>query len=90
MSTIYTGEENKKDYYEYFGTKDLENKAMKINNSVKFTSSIFFQERENGSVESFSIVTNLWNEIVLKVTVKLAQISKIEMAKEKIYPGSTE
>ena len=65
-------------YCEYFGSRDLEDKATKINSSVKLISSISSNEvEETGKIESFSILTYLWNEIILKMTVKLAQIQKI-------------
>ena len=48
-----------------------------INNSINFVSSISFSENTS-RIDSFSIMTFLWNQTVMKIVVKMAQIKKIQ------------
>ena len=67
-------------FSEYFSTKDLETKANKINNSVKIVNYISFGKKHDHSFDSICLTSYLWNEMVIKVVVKMAQVVKIERA----------
>ena len=62
----------------YWGMQDIDEKANLCNSSIKVQHYIALHRNKRGAIDGFEIYSFLFNEIVLKVFISLAQIKKIE------------
>jgi hypothetical protein len=65
----------------YWSIEDLTHKLENINQSIKIMSYISIHKNKKGNKDYLEVYSFLFNEIVLKVVINLAQIKHIERHK---------
>jgi hypothetical protein len=68
----------------YWSIQEIAKKIEEINQSIKIISHIAIHKNKRGNLDYLEVYAFLFNEIVIKAVINLAQIKKVEIYNSKI------